>query len=96
MIIFGYAKNSYQGSDGMWHVQVRIPSVHGPFKQEDYRGKSVRNYVLDDKLPYYNSLELPRKPHDGDVVALASLNGTSSNFLVLGLTGGSYKSGYLV
>ena len=90
MIIHGYVKNYMYAGDGTLLIQVRIPNIHGPMNQREYDGKQVRNYVQDQDLPYYPSLLLPHLPTDGEVVALASTNGTSSEFLVIGLTGGSY------
>lgn len=80
----------YSG-DGTLLIQVRIPSVHGPMDPKEYGGKQVRNYVRDQDLPYYPSVLLPHLPRDGEVVALASTEGnTSMEFMVIGLTGGSY------
>lgn len=79
--------------DGTYQVQVRIPSIHGPYKQSDYKGKKVKNYITDDKLPYYNSVELRRNPNDGDVVMLMTPNEKTTEFIVIGLTGGSYTGG---
>ncbi len=93
MIVYGYAKNYKYNNDGALTIQVRIPSIHGPFKQSEYRGKSVRNYTLDGDLPYYNSILLPHLPVDGEVVVLQSLNEHNYEFIVIGMTGGSYKNG---
>ena len=93
MIIYGYAKSYRYTSEGTLQVTVRIPSIHGPYKQTDANGKVIRNYTLDDSLPEYPSLLLPQLPNDGDVVALASPNSTSTDWIVIGLTGGSYASG---
>ena len=93
MIIHGYVKNYRYSGDGTLYVQVRIPSIHGPYRQQAYEGRRVRNYVLDEDLPYYPSLLLPHMPNEGEVVAITSTNKTSSQFLVLGLTGGSYQNG---
>ena len=92
MIINGYVKGYKYAGDGTLMIKVRIPSIHGPVNQREYQGKQVRGYVIDDDLPYYPSLLLPHLPNDGEVVALASTNETSSKFMVLGLTGGSYYS----
>ena len=91
MITYGYAKGHKYTEDGTLMVRVRIPSIHGAYKQSEYRGQVIRNYVLDEDLPYYPSLLLPRLPNEGDVVAVASLDTGNRNFLVLGLTGASYK-----
>lgn len=78
--------------DGTLMIKVRIPSIHGPMSEREYSGQQVRNYVRDDSLPYYPSLLLPHLPVEGEVVALTSTNNKNSEFLVLGLTGGSYYS----
>lgn len=93
MIIYGYVKAVKYSGDGTLLIQTRIPNVHGPYLISDYKGKKVRNYTSDADLPWYPSLLLPYTPGDGEVVALASLDDTSSSFLILGLTGGSYKEG---
>lgn len=90
MITYGYVKEYKYRSDGTLMIRVRIPSIHGAYNQSDYRGKLIRNYVLDPDLPYYPSLLLPHLPNEGEVVALASLSNSKSEFLVIGLTGGSY------
>ena len=94
MIVFGYVKDYYYSGDDTIMIRVRIPNIHGPYKREDAKGKKIRNYVQDSDLPYYQSLMLPRAPHDGDVVALTPLSDSSTNldFLVIGLTGASYSS----
>lgn len=93
MITYGYAKGYQYANDGTLLIKVRIPSVHGAYDKESYRGKTIRNYVPDDELPWYPSLLLPQLPTEGDVVAVASINDGMSSFLILGLTGGSYNSG---
>ena len=93
MIIYGYAKNYKYTNDSTLMVQVRIPSIHGPYTKSDGRGKLLRNYVEDDALPYYPALLMPHLPHEGEVVALASLDKGNSNLLVIGLTGGNYYAG---
>ena len=90
MIVNGYAKSYMYAGDGTLMVQVRIPNIHGPVDQKEYIGKSVRSYVRDEDLPFYPSLLLPHLPVDGEVVALLSRNDKSSEFVVIGLTGGSY------
>lgn len=92
MIINGYVKDYMYTGDGTLMIKVRIPSIHGPMSEREYKGQPVRNYVRDDALPYYPSLLLPHLPSEGEVVALASVNSGNSEFLVLGLTGGSYYS----
>ena len=93
MIVYGYAKSYKYSGDGTMQVQVRIPNIHGPYNISDYGGKRIRTYVPDSDLPWYPSLILAHTPADGDVVAVASLDGTSSHWLVIGLTGGSYGAG---
>lgn len=93
MITYGYAKDYYYTDAGTLMVKVRIPSIHGAYSQADYKGKTIRNYVVDSDLPYYPSLLLQHLPTDGDIVALMSSNNSKNNLLVIGLTGGSYNSG---
>lgn len=92
MITFGYAKEYRYTNDGTLQIKVRIPSIHGPYKLSDYNGNTVRNYTQDSDLPYYSSILLPHLPLDGEVVALSSLDNSNSQFIVLGLTGGSYHN----
>ena len=93
MIVYGYVKNYRYTGDGTLYVQVRIPAIHGPYQQSDYQGRRIRNYVNDANLPYYASILLPHLPVEGEVCALQSVSDTSSEFLVIGLTGGSYANG---
>ena len=93
MIVYGYAKNVRYTGDGTMQIQLRIPNVHGAYQMSDYKGKRARNYVADQDLPWYPALVMPQTPGDGDVVALSSLDTTSSNWLVIGITGGSYNAG---
>lgn len=93
MVVYGYAKDYMYAGDGTLKIQVRIPNIHGAYQKTDYNGKTIRNYTEDDKLPWYPSLLLPQEPGDGDVVALCSLDNSSANWLVIGLTGGSYNAG---
>ncbi len=94
MLIYGYAKEYMVGGDGTLLVRVRIPSIHGPYKQSQAEGRLIRNYVQDENLPWYPSLLLPYMPTDGDVVALISTNDSKDySWFVIGLTGGSYNSG---
>lgn len=92
MIIFGYAKQYRYCGDGTLQIQVRIPTIHGPYSMKEYCGKKVKNYVADKDLPYYTSLLLPHLPNDGEVVALLSMNDSSTEFIVIGMTGGFYTS----
>ena len=93
MIIYGYAKQYRYSGDGTLQVQVRIPSIYGPYNQSDARGQTIRNYVRDQDLPYYQSLLLPHLPNEGDVVALTSMDNSANQWIIIGLTGGSYYSG---
>lgn len=93
MVIYGYVKDTYYSNDGVLQVKVRIPSIHGPYEMKQYNGKQVRNYVQDKDLPYYDSLLLPYIPKEGEVVALSTMNSGENDYIVLGLTGGSYQSG---
>ena len=93
MIVYGYVKDVKYSGDGTMQIQVRIPNVHGAYSMTDYKGKTARNYTKDADLPWYPSLLLPHEPGEGEVVALSSMDTSSSSFLVLGLTGGSYNAG---
>ena len=94
MVVYGYAKEYYYTGDNTLMIKVRIPNIHGPYRKEDSKGKTLRNYVSDDDLPFYQSLLLPHLPAEGEVVALTGISESPSNldFLVLGLTGASYSS----
>lgn len=94
MIVYGYAKQISYKTDNSIQIQVRIPSIHGPYKQSDAKGKTIHNYTRDDDLPWYPSLSMNRTINDGDVVALINTNNSDTNadFLVIGATGASYKS----
>jgi len=89
MITFAFVKDCYYAGDGTMMVKCRIPSVHGPLSEKEYRGQAVRNYVRDENLPYCQSLLLPYEPKVDEVVAVASLDDGKSTFIVIGLTGGS-------
>lgn len=93
MIIYGYAKAYHYTNDGTLLVQVRIPSIHGAYNQSNYNGRRIRNYTYDADLPWYPSILLSHLPNEGEVVALSSINNSNNNFLVIGLTGGSYHTG---
>ena len=93
MITYGYAKDYMYTGDGTLMVKVRIPSIHGPYNQTDAKGRTIKNYILDKDLPYYQSILLPHLPNEGEVVALASIDESTSTFIVIGLTGGSYQNG---
>lgn len=90
MIINGYVKSYQYAGDGTLMIQVRVPTIHGPVDQKEYNGKSARNYVRDEDLPYYPSLLLPHLPAEGEVVALMSRSDKTTELMVIGLTGGSY------
>lgn len=90
MIFFGFAKDYTYDSDGTLKVQVRIPSIHGPYEQTSTKGI----YTRDEHLPWLSSLLLPSMPSEGDVVALETINESkSSEAIVIGLTGGNYHNG---
>lgn len=93
MIVYGYVKDVKYSGDGTLMLQVRVPNMHGAYAMSDYKGKPVRNYVSDANLPWYPSLILPHEPTEGEVVAMSSLGSSSSDWLVIGLTGGSYNTG---
>ena len=89
MIIYGYAKDYQYTNDGTLKVKVRIPAIHGPYHQQSSKGA----YTRDSELPWYTSLLLPHLPVDGDVVMLESINASkSSEYVVIGLTGGSFNT----
>ena len=91
MIVYGYAKGYKYSGDGTLMVKVRVPNEHGAYDKSEYGGKTIRNYTEDKDLPWCQSLLLPHLPAEGEVVALTSLDTTSSNWLVIGLTGGFYR-----
>ncbi len=91
MIVYGYAKEYQYTGDGTLMIKVRIPNIHGPNSQSEYKGNSVRNYTQDKDLPYYQSLLLPHLPTTDEVVALIATNDNDTDFLVIGLTGGRYS-----
>ena len=93
MIVYGYVKETKYSGDGTFLIKVRIPNIHGPYLVSEYKGKAIRNYTKDEDLPWYSSLLLPYTPGDGDVVAISSLDSSPSNWIVIGLTGGSYRKG---
>ena len=90
MVTYGFAKDYTYDGDGTLKVQVRIPSIHGPYRQES----SKERYTLDKDLPWYTSLLLPNFPNEGDVVALVNANKSyNSELIVIGMTGGNYHNG---
>ena len=90
MVYFGFAKNYRYDGDGTLKIQVRIPLIHGPYKQQSTKGV----YTRDEDLPWVTSVLLPILPVEGDVVAICSVNTAhNSEMLVLGVTGGNYHNG---
>ncbi len=90
MIVYGFAKDYNYANDGTLLIKVRIPSIHGPYRQEI----SKAPYVQDADLPWVESVLLPHLPTEGDVVMLQSVNpGKGSEYVCVGLTGGSYYKG---
>ena len=93
MIAYGYAMQiEYQG-DGTLLVQVRIPSIHGPFDITQAKGIQMKTYTQDKDLPWIQSVLLPHMPVKGEVVMLSSVDNTPNEWVVIGLTGGSYYGG---
>ena len=91
MVVYGYAKQYQYQNDGTLQVQVRVPSIHGPYDLSQAKGRTVRNYVRDSDLPWYPSVLLPHLPNEGDVVMLLSTNESkSADHVIVGLTGGNY------
>ena len=78
MIVYGFAIAYNYVNDGTLKIKVRIPSIHGPFKQQS--GKST--YTKDEDLPWYTSVLLPHLPNAGEVVMLESTNSSLSSDLV--------------
>lgn len=92
MIVYGFVKDYYYANDGTLKVQVRIPSIHGPYVQETPNSKNT--YVRDSDLPWVTSVLLPHLPDEGEVVMLQSVNESkSAEYVCIGLTGGSYVTG---
>lgn len=89
-VAYGYAMDSKYGGDGNLYIKVRIPSIHGPYDQKEYRGKQIHRYTQDDDLPWYPSVILPHLPAHGEVVALIAVDDCGSSFLITGIMGGSY------
>ena len=90
MIIYGFAKAYADDGDGTLKVQVRIPSIHGPYKQQNTK----QPYTLDKDLPWVTCLMTVNLPVEGDVVMLQSINESNgSDYVGLGLTGGNYHDG---
>lgn len=93
MVIYGYAKDyTYEGVGNLM-IRCRIPSIHGPYNYNDFKGTRPKRYVKDEDLPYYPSVLLPYLPIEGNVVALMSLDEGNNQFIVIGLMGSTYNSG---
>lgn len=92
MIVQGYVIDSKYSGDGTLYLQIRIPSIHGPMNQREYRGQPVRNYTREGDLPWYPSILFNPIPDRGQVVQLSSTNDKNSDFTVIGMTGGNYYS----
>lgn len=90
MIMYGYAKDFQYDADGTLKVQVRIPAIHGPYRQTSTK----QVYTRDEDLPWVTSLLTVNLPVEGDVVMLQSENySKSATYVMLGLTGGNYHNG---
>lgn len=94
MIVYGYAIDYKYTNDNILQIKVRVPSIHGPLNQKDARGNTIKNYVREDDLPYYDSVLLPQIPSYGEIVALSSISDSNTNvdFLVIGLMGSTYQT----
>ena len=90
MIVYGYVKDYMYTGDGTLMIRTRVPSIHGPMSQREYKGNQAKGYVRDQDLPYYQSVLLPHLPNEGETVALMSVDDKRSEFIIIGLTGGSY------
>lgn len=93
MVTTGYAIKYRYADNGTTEVQVRIPNVHGPMNKSEYNGKTARNYVEEEDLPYFMSVIMPHMPSYGDVVVLESNHTSQREWTVIGMTGGNYKRG---
>ena len=90
MIAFGFCKKYRYTNDGTLEVQVRVPNIHGPYVQSS---SNIKHYTRDEDLPWYTSVLLPHMPREGEVVMLQSVSESkSSEFVIIGLTGGSYQN----
>ena len=90
MVIYGFAKDYTYDGDGTLKIKVRIPSIHGPYRQQMTKGI----YTQDKDLPWYTSMLLPSYPSEGDIVVLESVNSAkTSELIVIGMTGGNYHNG---
>ena len=91
MTTYGFCKEVRYSGDGTLMIRTRVPTIHGPYRQNNAMGKPLRNYTRDEDLPFYPSVLLPYMPKDGDVVVVTSLNDGNTGFIIIGLTGGSYQ-----
>ena len=41
MIIYGYVKEYMYAGDGTLMIKTRIPSIHGPMSQREYKGNQA-------------------------------------------------------
>lgn len=90
MIVYGFAKDYQYDGDGTLKIKVRIPNIHGPYRQQSTKG----TYTQDKDLPWITSALLPTLPVEGDVVMMQTVNESkSAEFVVIGLTGGNYNNG---
>lgn len=92
MILYGFAKAHRYTNSGELEIQVRVPNIHGPMDVSEYNGAPVTNYTMDVDLPWYRSILLPHMPVEGEVVMLSSTNNANTDWVVLGLTGGTYQN----
>lgn len=91
MVIYGIAIDTRYSNSGELEVKTRIPNVHGPMSETEYQGAQVTNYTREADLPWYKSILLPNLPNYGEIVLLDSVNGANNEWVVLGVTGGTYK-----
>lgn len=85
MLTYGIAKETTTRDDGTLWIKVRIPSIHGAESQSDYNGQTIRNYVYDKDLPWFQSILMSDIPNSGDTVVLSSINESNNRFIVLGI-----------
>ena len=87
MITYAFAIAHKYDGDGVLNIQTRIPSVHGPLSESEFRGQQVKNYTKDSDLPWYPSILLPYLPNYGDTIVVTTLDTSTSNLLVIGVMG---------
>ena len=85
MLTYGIAKENTTRDDGTLWIKVRIPSIHGADSQSAYGGQTIRNYVYDKDLPWFQSILMSDIPNSGDTVVLSSINESNNRFIVLGI-----------